>query len=310
MITTVTLNASIDKAYKINGSIQNGTVMRVDICQNTAGGKGLNVARVTKLCGSQVLATGLVGGFNGAYLESLLDKDEIAHCFAHIKGETRSCINILDNTYHSTEYLEPGCEVSTEEIQYFLEEIFPKTIAQSSVITISGSAPKGVESNIYQKMIEIAKAEGKKIILDTSSVFMQEGMKAIPTMVKPNQEELEAIYHQKIQKLEDIIILAKKMQATGILYVVVSLGKDGALMVSPDGIYQAIPPKVEVVNTVGCGDSMVAAFGVALERELSPKDALKYAVSVASANALSEKTGNFDPDIAKALQEKVELREY
>ena len=79
MITTVTMNASIDKAYHMDKEIVNGTVMRVATCKNSAGGKGLNVSRVIKLCGQEVLATGLVGGYNGKYLESLLDEDKIPH---------------------------------------------------------------------------------------------------------------------------------------------------------------------------------------------------------------------------------------
>ena len=87
MITTVTLNASIDKAYHMTEKIENGTVMRVAKTDNSAGGKGLNVARVIKLCGVDSKATGLVGGFNGQYLESLLDADGINHEFGHIQGE-------------------------------------------------------------------------------------------------------------------------------------------------------------------------------------------------------------------------------
>ena len=101
MITTVTLNASIDKAYYMESSIENGTVMRVKAVHNSAGGKGLNVARAVRLCGEEVLATGLVGGYNGKYLEALLDKDGVSHDFVHIQGETRSCINILDEAYES-----------------------------------------------------------------------------------------------------------------------------------------------------------------------------------------------------------------
>ena len=84
MITTVTMNTSIDKAYFMDHEVQNGTVMRVSRCRNSAGGKGLNVARAVKLCGEKVQATGLAGGFNGKYLESLLEKDEVQYQFLHI----------------------------------------------------------------------------------------------------------------------------------------------------------------------------------------------------------------------------------
>ena len=308
MITTVTLNASIDKAYHMSESIENGTVMRVASVNNTAGGKGLNVARIVQLCGSEVKATGLVGGYNGSYLEHLLTNDHIPHQFGHIAGETRSCINILDPKYSSTEYLEPGCAVTEEELNYFMEEIFPETIKDSELVTISGSIPKGAPVDTYRRMIEKIKAAGKQVILDTSGALLEEGMKAHPTMVKPNKDEMEMLFSIKINTYQDIVQYAKKIHEMGIPYVVISLGKDGALMVCDKGVFHAVSPSLKVVNTVGCGDSMVGAFAVALEHHFEPEVALKYAVSVASANAMSPETGNFDPDMSRAILEQVTLK--
>ena len=79
MITTVTMNAALDKAYFMADKIVNGTVMRVSRSRTTAGGKGLNVARIVALCGAKVQATGLVGGYNGQQLEYLLEKDFLTY---------------------------------------------------------------------------------------------------------------------------------------------------------------------------------------------------------------------------------------
>lgn len=306
MITTVTLNTSIDKAYHMTQKIENGTVMRVAETHNSAGGKGLNVARVIRLCGSDTKAAGLAGGYNGQYLESLLDADGISYEFEHINGETRSCINILDSEYGSTEYLEGGCEVTEEEKTAFLER-FPEIIRDSGVVTISGSAPRGMGRDIYQKIIRIAKDLGKKVILDTSGEYLKKGLESLPTMVKPNKDEIEMLFDIKVRSQEDVIGYAKKIYEKGIPYVVISLGGDGALLVCEKGIYQGKPPKIEVVNTVGCGDSMVGAFAVALEQNMEPENALKYAVAVASANALSPSTGTFDPAKRDEIIKTVEI---
>ena len=303
MITTVTLNASIDKAYHMTDAIENGHVMRVSSCRNSAGGKGLNVARVIALCGSRVTATGLVGGYNGAYLESLLDEDGISHGFGHIKGETRSCINILDPKYGSTEYLEPGRQVEPEEMLDFLENVFPEQIRESDVVTMSGSVPAGLGRDIYAKLTEIAKASGKRVILDTSGDLLKEGVKACPDMIKPNRDELEALFGVEIDSVDDAVLYGKKLQEQGIPYVVISLGGDGAAMITEEGVFRAKSPEIEPVNTVGCGDSMVGAFAVAFEKNMPAEDALRYAVSVASANALSPNTGDFDPEDQKKLYE-------
>lgn len=306
MITTVTINASLDKVYFMKDTIQSGTVMRVSECRTSAGGKGLNVARVAALCGSQVLATGLAGGYNGQQLESLLEKDGIPYQFCHVQGETRCCINILDPTYGSTEYLEPGCQISETEEQQFMDA-FPDVIRDSQVVTISGSIPQGVGKDIYGRMISLAKNMGKTIILDSSGETLIQGMKAKPDMVKPNQDELEQLFQTKISGMEDVIFYGKKLRDSGIPYVVISLGKDGALLICEEGIFQGTPPKLKAVNTVGCGDSMVAAFAVAFERNYAPADALNYAVAVASANAMSPKTGDFDPEICEKITGQVKI---
>lgn len=306
MITTVTLNASIDKAYHMDTRLKNGTVMRVKSVRNSAGGKGLNVARVVCLCGAEIKATGLVGGYNGSYLEDLLDKDGISHRFYHIAGETRSCINILEEEFGSTEYLEPGCQITEEEETGFLAE-FPEMIKDSSVVTMSGSVPQGMSGDIYCNMILLAKEAGKQVILDTSGEALKQALSSCPTMVKPNREELELLFQKKIRSREELMEGAGKLADRGIPYVVVSLGGEGALMVCEQGTFQGKPPKIEAVNTVGCGDSMVGAFAVALERGEEPQEALKFAVAVASANALSPNTGDFEPKIMKELLEQVNV---
>ena len=306
MITTVTLNVSIDKAYRIKGSVESGKVIRVMECNNTAGGKGLNVSRVISLCKEEVLATGFVGGHCGALIEELLEKDSINNKFTHVKSETRSCINILDENNVSTEFLEKGYPVTEEEIECFLKD-FDRIIEDSKVITISGSAPQGVPSNIYGTLINMVKLKGKKVILDASGDLLKEGIKALPTMIKPNSEEMESLLNVSINNREEVIENAIKLHSSGIELVVVSLGGDGALLVCKDGVYHGKPPKIEVVNTVGCGDSMVGAFAVAMDRGYSSIDSLKYGVSVSAANAMTLSTGSFRTEDAEDIFNKVEI---
>ena len=291
MITTITLNVAVDKAYVI-GKLTDHTVMRVNRCTNTAGGKGLNVAKVVHLCGEEVQATGFVGGFNGAYVEDMLKKQNIPSRFVHVQGETRSCINVLDEDGESTEFLEPGEPIRPEEVQEFLDQ-FDDIIADSSVVTISGSVPKGVDVTMYAKLIEKIKAQGKKVVLDTSGALLKESIKACPTMVKPNTDEIEDLLGIKVNNHKDLVEGAKKLHEMGIPVVVVSLGGDGALVVSDEGVFRGQPPKIEVVNTVGCGDSMTAAFAVAFARGLSVQEALRYAIAVSAANAMTMETGSF-----------------
>ena len=301
MITTVTLNASIDKAYVMREAIENGTVMRVKEVRNTAGGKGLNVAKIAVICGAEVLATGFAGGFNGRYLESLAAESHVATCFCHVEGETRSCINILDPKYGSTEYLEPGFSVKEEDFARFLTE-FPGVIGKSTVVTMSGSAPVGIPADIYRRMTDLAKAAGAKVILDTSGDYLKEGLPGRPFMIKPNEDEIEALLGIRAEDPEAVFRAASELRVKyGIPWVVISLGGNGAVLSCDEGVFHGLPPKLDPVNTVGCGDSMVGAFAVALERALSPREALRYAVAVSAAAAMSPLTGDYDPAVFEEI---------
>jgi len=299
MITTVTLNVAIDKAYVI-GEFKQGEVMRVLKCTNTAGGKGLNVSKVAKLCGEEVLATGFVGGHAGAYVEQMLNEEHVKNDFVHTDKETRSCINVLAEDGTSTEFLEPGEPLSEAEAKEFLTR-FAAMIDKSDVITISGSVPRGLPDDIYRQMIEAIKEKGKQVILDTSGKLLEEGIKAAPTMIKPNSDEISALLGVDITNRDELIANGKKLQAKGIKYVVISLGGDGALVITHDHVYHGQPPKITPVNTVGCGDSMVAAFAVGLARKYDIEECLKYAVSVSAANALTMATGHFEEEDRKRL---------
>lgn len=292
MILTVTLNVAVDKAYVIEGPLQAGEVMRVKTCSNTAGGKGLNVSKVIGLCGEEVLATGFTGGFNGAYVEQLLTEKGIPNEFVHVKGETRSCINILDGDGKSTEFLEPGAPVTAEEEAAFLRK-FETLLPKCSVVTMSGSAPKGIPADIYGKLIAMGKKAGVKMILDTSGQYLIEGVKAKPFLIKPNHDEIAQLLGRPAETMEEMLESAKELHRSGIPYVVISLGADGAAVVCGEGVYTARPPKIQAVNTVGCGDSMVGAMAAALERGYGVEEMLRYAVAVSSANAMNLETGYF-----------------
>lgn len=305
MITTVTLNVAIDKSYVID-VLKKGEVMRVHECTKTPGGKGLNVARVIKLCGEDVLATGIVGGHSGAYVEDLLKEQNIAYDFARTASETRTCINILDSEGNSTEFLELGDPVTQTELENFLVK-FADMITESEVITISGSVPKGINIDIYAKLVAMVKEQGKLVILDTSGDLLKEGINACPTMIKPNRDELKALLNMSLDNWDELVDGARKLQSRGIEFVVVSLGTEGALVVTKDRIYHGKPPRIQPVNTVGSGDSMVAAFAVGLARKYHVEEMLRYAIAVSAANTLTMTTGSFKKEDMKVLYDQVTI---
>lgn len=304
MIATVTLNASIDKAYRIGQGLEVGSVMRVLEVRDTAGGKGLNASRAVATCGEDVVATGFVGGHNGELLRDLLDADGIRHDFVRVTAETRCCINVLDANGTSTEFLEPGREVTGDDVTAIKEKV-RGLAAASDVVTIDGSAPKGAGDNIYAQLIAIVREMGKPVILDTSGKLLTESLCARPTMIKPNTDEIAAILGRKPASLDEIVAAAREVRENhGVEIVVVSLGGDGAIMSCADGEFRGVAPKIEAVNTVGSGDTLVGAFAVATARGFSLPERLRFAMACASANCLTPSTGNFEMAAAEELRDQ------
>lgn len=307
MITTVTLNPSVDKHYDILDEIEIGKVIRVDNCSNTAGGKGLNVARSIHILGEKVVATGFLGGYHGAYIKRLLKEEGIEQQFIDIQNETRNCINIVNSKGQSIEFLEQGAEVlDTEQKKFF--ELFDSLVQQSDVITLSGSISKGMSDDIYRKCIDKIKSHQKISILDTSGNALREGIKSCPTVVKPNREELEKLLNQKLVTEADVIMAAKRLYQEGISYVVISCGSEGAFLICEKGVYYGQAPNIQVVNTVGCGDTMVGALAVGFQKTMPVEERLRYSIAVSCANALHEKTGFFEKNVCDILLNQVNIK--
>ncbi|MGI9860809.1 1-phosphofructokinase [Moorella naiadis] len=290
MITTVTVNAAIDKTYIVENFSLNG-VFRVQRVMAQAGGKGLNVARVVKALGEEVVATGFLGGHNGRFIEESLAVEGIKGDFVHVVGESRICLNILDPTGKSqTELLEPGPEVGLADREKLKDKV--RTLARRSrVITMSGSLARRLPPGFYAELIAAVKQEGTRVILDTSGTALKEGLTSRPFMVKPNLQEAGALTGRHLEGETARRDFVRELLATGVEVVALSLGAEGALIGTGESLFQVIPPQVRAVNTVGCGDAFVAGFAVALARGEDVVAAARLATAAAAASAASLGTG-------------------
>jgi len=306
MILTVTLNASIDKRYVVE-NFQPGEVNRVKECVYTPGGKGLNVSKAAVAAGAEVTATGFVGGFAGRYIEETLQPFGVKAAFVHLQGESRSCINIWDSTKQTqTEFLEPGFAVTLAEFDTFVQK-FTELLPMAEVVVMSGSVPKGLDKTTYRQLVDAAKKAGKKVILDTSGDLLTEGIQAAPTLIKPNIDEIRMLTQKACDREEELIEAARGIQKNGVEYVVISLGGDGSLLICEQGVFRARVPKIETVNTVGCGDCMIAGFALGLSRKDSAEEMLRLASAISAASALREETGFFVKEDMQALYAQIEI---
>lgn len=307
MIATITLNPSVDRRYNIE-QLKLNSVQRTGDYQATAGGKGINVSKVVNILAEEVTAFGFLGGHSGDFLREKVEALNIKSNFTKIEGTTRTCLNIIDQEQNAIEVLENGPEISSAEKQKFLDQ-YKASLKNLEVIAMSGSLPKGIESDFYQKLIEIAKSAGKTVILDSSGSSFLAGLKAGPDLIKPNKSEVEAAVGFSLTEKEDFLKAGKILQQKGAKKIALSLGKDGMLYFDQETAYQVKIPEIEVLNVTGSGDSLVAGLAVGLKQNLPLEEMLKLANACGMANALEKTTGFVTKENVEKYQAQIKVKE-
>jgi tagatose 6-phosphate kinase len=239
----------------------------------------------------------VLGGFHGAYISEELNKAGIKQAFTSIKEESRDSIAILHEG-NQTEILESGPTVSSEEQTTFLETV-TALLQQADIVTISGSLAKGLPTDFYQKLVQAAHTEKAHVLLDTSGeslISVLEGT-AKPFLIKPNLEELEALLGQRfsLSEMETLQNALSQPLFEGIEWIVVSLGKAGAIAKHQEAYYRVTIPEIKVVNPVGSGDATIAGFAYGLSQGKTSEDLLKLSMAAGMANAQDKQTGHVDP---------------
>ncbi|HEM4029807.1 TPA: tagatose-6-phosphate kinase [Streptococcus suis] len=309
MILTITLNPSVDIAYQLD-TFHLDTVNRVENVQKTAGGKGLNVTRVLKQIGEDVVATGFIGGEIGSYVKKQLTRNDIKNSFVEIGNETRNCIAVLHDG-KQTEILEQGPTIQEHEALNFIEHL-EITLNNVDVVVISGSLPKGLASNYYVEIVEFCKKFGVAVVLDCSGEALKNVLESQqkPTVIKPNTEELSQLIGKEVtDDIQELKSVLSGQLFQGIDWIVVSLGAQGAFAKHNDKFYRVRIPKIKVVNPVGSGDSTVAGIAAGLVHALPDAELLKNANVLGMLNAQEEQTGYVNLENAESLYSQIEVEE-
>jgi len=283
MILTVTLNPCIDKTVWIK-KMETGRIIRSHRVTYQSGGKGINVSRVLTNLGVDNKALTFGGGASGQHLAELLRREGIQHRIIPIAGMVRTVTTVVEeDTYFQTAYVEPGPQLLEGEINLMMDA-FGEEAEAADVIVLSGSAPDEQQAWIIPEMIKRSKKMGKKVWLDTRDKAFSMGVEARPYFIKPNLDELEQYIGREIDKKERLTIL-QKLYDQGIAYVILSLGKDGAVMICPEGVYSQEAFPVRVVNAVGSGDSFTAGFLYGYTQGYPPAKCLNLGCRAGAINA-------------------------
>lgn len=285
MIYTITLNPALDRTISID-RIRDDVSNRILEEQSYAGGKSIDVSKVLKNFGVDNIALGFVGGFAGRELEGRLLNEGINSDFVHVSGETRTNIIIHENaTGRQLAFNARGPEVKPDELMQLVEMV--QNLQNPEIVAIGGSLPPGISPEIYRKIITVAKRLKAKVVLDVDGSALKVGIQAKPDIIKPNIHELSELVGRELNELDEIRAAAREIGSSGVGTVLVSMGARGILMVKEGLECLAVPPNVQVRNTIGAGDSSVAGFIFGLIKGKDPKRSLMYAVASGTATTQS-----------------------
>lgn len=279
-------------------SFKAGAVNRVSAVTLSVGGKATNAARVLKVLGADPLLFGFSGGDNGTAIERLLTEETIAFDFVPTGDEVRVCQTLLANDAHDfTELVEEGPRLET---RYWKELTRRFQSLEKSSAVISGTLPAHAPQEIYAEMIQAAQCP---VLIDTSGQPLIAALEAQPALVKINAAEL-----LKTMNSTDVEDAAWEMLAHGAGAVGVTNGAKSALLVTREETVRFTVPKVDVVSTLGCGDSVNGGIAFALEKGSSLKEAFVFGLACGTANAINRLPGVVTPEQIAGLVPQIQIQ--
>ena len=300
-IVTLTVNPSVDKSTHFSGLIAEQKIRCKDP-QFDAGGGGINVSKAIARLRGNSLAVFTAGGPIGAMLKDLVEKEKIE--FEVIETETATRENFIavdDHTNSQYRFGFSGDVLADAEMKKILETI---SKLKPKFLVASGSLNEGLSDDFYQKIAVLAKKSNSKLIVDTSGEALKKVLETGVYLVKPNVGELAKLVGVERLEMEEVDEAAKKIIAKGgAEIIVVSLGPQGAVLVTKDS-YEYVPaPNVAKKSTVGAGDSMVGGMVWALSQNKSLKEVIRWGVACGSAATMNEGTQLFKYEDANRLFE-------
>lgn len=307
MIYTVTLNPAIDKTVVIE-NLSPGQVNRVASVRVDAGGKGINVSKCLRALGADTVAAAILAGSAGKQLEDMLKALNIPVLQVNVPGQSRTNLKIIDPVKkENTDINEPGPKVMPEDLEA-LRLMLGSKVKKGDSIVLSGSLPAGVEADLYRAWTTYFRELGAAVFLDADGEPMALGIQAGPYMIKPNNHELARLLGKETLSMEEMCSEGKHLVESGIREVVISLGGDGALFVSNEGVFHAEGLSVPVKSTVGAGDSMVAAMVYSKEKGLDRETAIRLAVAMGAASVMQDGSQSPEKKLVEKLAQDVKLK--
>ena len=290
MILTVCLSPSVDVTIELD-SLNTGKVNVVKSKTLSFTGKALNVAIGVARLGGEAYATGFMYNDNGMMFERALDKEGVPFSFVWNSGRVRENYKCIDKHSMLTEINDVGEQVGDEKLYELLQAI-RNLSSRAEVTVISGSLPRGVDPTYYRELFRAVDPRSLRIV-DAEGARLFAALEAGIDLVKPNLEELEFTLGRQIKDKDDMLAGCRELLERGAKAVLLSLGKDGAVITDGTQNYYCKSINVAVNSTVGAGDGMVAAAATALKQGAPLKDILRAGVAAGTATVTTFGTISF-----------------
>ncbi len=300
-ILTLTLNPTIDVSTSV-GRLEPIRKLRCGPALRQPGGGGINVARVVRRLGSDVVAVYPAGGLIGALLRKLTDAEGVQSRTVAIAEESREDFTVSEEASgEQYRFVLPGPQLSEQEWRSCLNQV-SSFEAPLAFIVASGSLPPGVPPDFFSVLADIARTTGAKLVIDGTKPVLQAALRKGVHLIKPNLRELRDLMDEPLECKSDWIDACRRLVAAGgAEFVALTLAERGALLVGREEAWFAAGLPVKLVSAVGAGDSFLGAFVWALSNGQVPREALRHAIAAGSAALLTPATDLCSADDVERL---------
>lgn len=305
MIYTITLNPTLDITFIVDRIEQEGSYKACEVIK-TPGGKGINVSRALMSMGVDSICMGLMGGFPGEEATELLQREGLILQMVKIANDTRTNVVILGREDCKELIIRAEGPLVVEEETRKLTDLFLRIVHSPEILVLSGSLPPSVNSDIYYSLIKGAKERGALVVLDTSGEPLELGVKALPDLIKPNRKELEGLAGRDFSDEGEMIDYCRELNSKGIPRVLVSMGHEGAILVTGQGVWRGTVPAIDE-DSVGAGDSMVAGFVIGLTQAKTIEETFRTALACSVSAVLNSGPWLSEPETYKKACSMIEV---
>jgi 6-phosphofructokinase 2 len=306
LVLTLTINPAVDRTITVDRLVFEDRGYILDRTE-AAGGRGINASHVIHQFGGKTMALLTSGGENGAKMEASLGRFGFPYQIVRVRQETRTNFTISDRQGLTVKLNEIGAPLEPHEIDQIRDAVRTH-LKKAHWLMICGSIPPGVKPHFFCEVIEMAKKQNVKTLLDSDGEALQHAMEAKPTVITPNQPEAERLLGRALITRTQCLEAIERIKGMGAESVILSLGSRGAVGLGTDGIFEALPPRIDAVCPIGAGDALAAAFVWSIDKKKPFQDALRWAVAAGTAKTLLPGTTFPTLDQTRAIHKQIEVR--